>query len=100
MSPHAGDRRQPSAHGLPSCATRRKRILLLLCLLPLFPAAPTAAWPQSGAAEAPLFGRTIRSIGFDADGPLQRSHYDPYLGLRPGELLTRTGVKAAIQFLY
>lgn len=100
MSPHAGDRRQPSAHGLPSCATRRKRILLLLCLLPLFPAAPAAAWPQSGAAEAPLFGRTIRSIGFDADGPLQRAHYDPYLGLRPGEPLTRTGVKAAIQFLY
>jgi outer membrane protein insertion porin family len=57
------------------------------------------------AAESPdpdsaLFGRVIRTISFSADLSLDDSHYLPYIGIKPGDLLTRTGVKGAIQFLY
>ena len=47
-----------------------------------------------------LFGKKISQISFSSDLPLDRSHYDPYLGIKSGDLLTRTGVKAAIQSLY
>jgi outer membrane protein insertion porin family len=47
-----------------------------------------------------LFGKTIRSIDFDADLPIERSHIEPFLGTKAGEMLTRTGIKEAIQFLY
>jgi outer membrane protein insertion porin family len=50
--------------------------------------------------EATLFGRRIREISFSSDLPLDRSHYAPYLGIKPGDVLTRTGVKTAIQFFY
>jgi outer membrane protein insertion porin family len=45
-----------------------------------------------------LFGKTIRHIDFDP--VLDRAHFDPYLGIKPGSMLTQTAVKAAIQFLY
>jgi outer membrane protein insertion porin family len=47
-----------------------------------------------------FFGKTIRRIDFAADMTLDRSHFDPYLGIKPGEKLTQTAVKGAIQFLY
>ena len=66
----------------------------LLCLFhfPLFAA--------SAEPETAQFGKTIRSIEYSSDVPLDRSHYDPYLGIKPGDLLTRTGVKTAIQSLH
>ncbi len=45
-----------------------------------------------------LFGKTIRHIDYDTT--LDRSHFDPYLGIKPGAMLTQTAVKEAIQFLY
>ena len=70
-------------------------LILLVC-------AARAARGGDGLQDAASghFGKTIRSIDYEADRPLDRSHYDPYLGLRPGDPLTRTGVKRAIQSLY
>ena len=67
-------------------------ILLSIFHFPLF--------AESAEPETAQFGKTIRSIEFSSDVPLDRAHYDPYLGIKPGDLLTRTGVKSAIQFLY
>jgi outer membrane protein assembly complex protein YaeT len=50
--------------------------------------------------EASLFGRPIHAIEYVADAPVERSHYDPVIGLAPSDILTRTAVKQAIQGLY
>jgi outer membrane protein insertion porin family len=55
---------------------------------------------ESTVPDSALFGKVIRSIDYSSDPPLDRSHYDPYLGIKLGDVLTRTGVKEAIQFLY
>ena len=55
---------------------------------------------ESRGQDPSLFGKTIGEISYSSDLPLDRSHYDPYLGIKPGDLLTRTGVKRAIQSLY
>jgi outer membrane protein insertion porin family len=47
-----------------------------------------------------LFGKTIRAIEISSDMPLDPTHYDPFIGIKPGDALTRTGVKEAIQFFY
>jgi outer membrane protein insertion porin family len=47
-----------------------------------------------------LFGKSILRVEYSSDLPLNRAHYDPYLGIKSGDPLTRTGVKKAIQFLY
>ena len=62
----------------------------------------TFCWASSEGlpADADSFGKEIRVIEFSADGPLERSHYDCCIGLKPGDTLTRTGLKAAIQALY
>jgi outer membrane protein insertion porin family len=52
------------------------------------------------ASDAELFGRIIQGIDYAASRPLDRSHYDPYLGIKPGDPLTRSGIKKAIQSLY
>ena len=70
-------------------------LLLLAFSLPLFAEPPNPAEPESGQ-----FGKTIRSIEYLSGVPMDRSHYDPFLGIKPGDMLTRTGVKGAIQFLY
>jgi outer membrane protein insertion porin family len=71
-------------------------LLLLYTSCPALSAEPVeSAIPESG-----LFGKTIRSITLTSDLPLDRSHYDPFLGIKSGDSLTRTGVKGAIQFLY
>ncbi len=60
----------------------------------------------SGSAEelsnsqSAFFGKAIKIIEFKADPPVTRSQIDPYLGIKPGTVLTRTGLKEAIQFLY
>jgi outer membrane protein assembly complex protein YaeT len=71
----------------------------LICFL-IFcsPCSPTIA--NSFADDAVYFGKVVRSIHYDADTPIDPSHYDPYLGIRPGDVLTRTTLKAAIQSLY
>jgi outer membrane protein insertion porin family len=69
--------------------------ILSVSLLPL-----VAQSMEAAGTDSILFGRTIRSIAFSSDLPVDRSHYDPYLGIGPGDILTRTGVKGAIQFLY
>ena len=70
-------------------------LLLFMVLSPLFAQSPSPA-----ELETAQFGKTIRSIEYSSDIPLNRSHYDPFLGVKPGDILTRTGVKNSIQFLY
>jgi outer membrane protein insertion porin family len=70
--------------------------LILITLCPVL----LAGSAESAISDSTLFGKTIGSIAFSSDLPLDRSHYDPYLGIKSGDLLTRTGVKGAIQFLY
>jgi outer membrane protein insertion porin family len=69
-----------------------------ICLV-IFVTALCAA-PADLLPDAELFGKTIRSIEYDADRPLERARYDRSIGLKPGDILTRTGLKAAIQALY
>jgi outer membrane protein assembly factor BamA len=77
-----------------------KTLLILIAFL------CNTAGPLSAESSSPdrvpsdLFGKIIQRIEFSSDLPLNRSHYDPYIGIKPGEELTRTGVKRAIQFLY
>ena len=81
---------------VPSC-----RVFLIVswmfgaALLPI-----VAEFPETAKLDSALFGKTIRNIAYASDLPLDRSHYDPYIGIKPGDILTRTGVKGAIQFLY
>jgi len=62
--------------------------------------------PSSGYSQqrerpaAEYFGSALLGIEYDCDPPLRREHYDPLLGIHPGDLLTRTGLKGAIQALY
>ncbi len=59
-----------------------------------------AVRPCRADEEAQLFGKTIRSIEYRADEPVERSRFDLVIGLKPGEQLTRSGVKNALQALY
>ncbi len=71
---------------------------LFLLLMPL--PEPAASFQTPAATEAALFGAVIRSVEYSADAPLDRADYDSLIGLKPGDRLTRTGVKNAIQALY
>ncbi|HTY63766.1 MAG TPA: outer membrane protein assembly factor BamA [Acidobacteriota bacterium] len=79
---------------------RCRNAFLLHGLCTLFLSLLFAAPSNPAEPETLQFGKTIRSIEFSADAPLNRTHYDPFLGIKPGDVLTRTGVKHAIQFLY
>ncbi len=72
--------------------------LIVTCFSAFYPL--LAESPDSVRLGSALFGKIIRRIDYASDLPLMRSHYDPYLGMKPGDALTRTGVKGAIQFLY
>ncbi len=76
------------------------RSFLGACLCLAFLPAAYAPAAVALSAEAEYFGKVIRSIQYDADRPLVREHYDRCIGLKPGDILTRTGLKAAIQGLY
>lgn len=78
--------------------TSRSLIGASICLV-IFLTALCAA-PANLLPDAELFGKTIRSIQYAADRPLERARYDRSIGLKPGDILTRTGLKAAIQALY
>src|SRR5262249_56950996 len=83
--------------------TPQRMGLLRSRILPLFLlSAASGALAQVGQEWEPsqYFGRIVRGIDYAADRPLDRTHYDPFLGLRPGDPLTRTAVKHAIQALY
>jgi len=47
-----------------------------------------------------LFGRTIDRIEFVADQPVDENRYGPAIGLKPGDRITRSALKEAIQALY
>jgi outer membrane protein insertion porin family len=56
---------------------------------------------ESGEPDSALFGKPVRTIEIKSENlPLDRSHYDPYLGIKAGDPLTRAAVKGAIQFFY
>jgi outer membrane protein insertion porin family len=78
---------------------RRWRSVLYLLLYALFAHRGGQA-AESDEPDPELFGKRIGQISFSSDLSLDRSHYDPYLGIKSGDLLTRTGVKTAIQSLY
>jgi outer membrane protein insertion porin family len=61
---------------------------------------PNGSIAQGSGLDARVFGKVIRSIQYSADQPLERSHYNSVLGIKPGDILTRTAVKDAIQALY
>ncbi len=73
---------------------------VILILTPFVLILPEAAKAQGAPPDSAYFGKVIRSIRYRADGPLDRSRYDPYLPLKTGDTLTRSGVKEAIQILY
>jgi outer membrane protein assembly factor BamA len=82
-------------HGKPG----NSAVFSLLCLyfafiLPIGKSAPLEKVDSS------FWGKTIQRIEFSADLPLERSQYAPHIGIRPGDLLTRTSVKNAIRYLY
>ncbi len=54
--------------------------------------------PKTGP-DTSLFGGTVGRIDF-SDFLFDRTHYDPYIGIKPGDRLTRTALKGAIQSLY
>src|SRR5688572_23352440 len=71
----------------------------LICFLILcWPCSLTIA--NSFEDDSVYFGKVVRSIHYDADRPIDPSHYDPYLEIRTGDVLTRTALKTAIQSLY
>jgi outer membrane protein assembly factor BamA len=76
----------------------RFRSYLSFCILAFFALQGRSVAKPETYAE--LYGKPIRSIGFSADQALEPNHYAPFIGIKPGDLLTRTGVKGAIQFLY
>jgi outer membrane protein insertion porin family len=55
---------------------------------------------ESGDPDPVLFGKIVREISFISDLPVNRAHYDLILDIKPGDRLTRSGVKRAIQSLY
>ena len=77
-----------------------------LLTVPIFLAVSLMAPRPAVAGKAPdaeLFGKVIRRIEFreETNQPLQVVHYDRSIGLKPGTgVLTRTGLKGAIQALY
>ncbi|MEJ2110521.1 MAG: hypothetical protein P8Z37_11550 [Acidobacteriota bacterium] len=56
--------------------------------------------PPEDTSVSWYFGRTVQRIDYASDTPLDRKHYDPFLGLHPGDTLTRSALKNAIQSLY
>ena len=63
-------------------------------------ALPIRSIAQNSELETHIFGKVIHSIHCSADKPVERSHYDSLLGIKAGDILTRTAVKDAIQALY
>lgn len=87
-----------------ACVCRIRRSVLLLVLLALSGVLNIAHAAggefQGDVPETSCFGKKILSIEYSAESPVNRAHYDPYIGLQPGDVLTRTGLKGAIQSLY
>ena len=75
------------------------RMVLFHCLAVML-ARQGAAAGHSPASESALFGKVIQGIEYKADARVERSHYDPFLPMKPGDVLTRTLVQQAIQKLY
>lgn len=61
---------------------------------------PAQAPPTPVAEQVTPFGSVIRSIDYSTDAPLDKADYDSMIGLKPGDTLTRTGIRRAIQVLY
>ena len=77
-----------------------RNLLLIFNILCTVPLTLPADSQETGGLGSAVFGKTIRRIEFSSDLPINSSHYVPHIGMKPGDILTRTGVKRAIQFLY
>lgn len=77
--------------------TRSAPVLILLLAAGAFLFAAPVRCAQGAP---PPYGELILSIDYDCDAPLQRAHYDYLLPFKPGDRLTRTSLKLAIQALY
>ncbi len=85
----------PPSGGRSSCRSRAFFVTLLLFgLVPLVPGSLQAQ------DETSFYGRPISRIDYRADRPLEKSHFDSLIGLKPGDLLTHTALKRAMQVLY
>jgi outer membrane protein insertion porin family len=81
---------------------RRRRFLPWFFILIGFVTLSVAAGqtpPEEDSGES-LFGKPIANIDYSSDYYFDRNHYDPYIGIRPGDLLTRSALKGAIQALH
>jgi outer membrane protein insertion porin family len=58
------------------------------------------AHPCRADVESAFLGRTILTIEYAADQTLNRTRFDAVIGLKPGDPLTQTGMKNALQALY
>ncbi len=77
--------------------------VLLWILVPWFAVGRPAGGPlpaQDLQQSSGAFGQVIRGVEYQSDRPVVREHLDPLLPLKPGDMLTRTALKQAIQALY
>jgi outer membrane protein insertion porin family len=82
--------------------SQRRRLLLVSCgiLYMLMPIITAGNAYSAAEPDASYFGKRIHSIEYSVEPSLDRTHYDPYLGVHPGDLLTRSALKRGIQSLY
>lgn len=73
-------------------------LLLLLFVLPATPA--SAQQPKQEATLAQYQFRNIGSVGVRADGPIDETAMLQLINIRPGETLTASNIRAAIEALY
>lgn len=75
---------------------RPYRLLTVFFILTCVPKISAADGPPPEAGES-FFGNTVAGIDYSSDYAFDRSHYDPHIGILPGDLLTRSALKRAIQ---
>ena len=97
LAPKSFSRKIPARHfGIP--AARGVALFALLVFIVQFFASNCDLHAADPGALP--FGKAIKEISYASDLPIDRSHYDSFIGIKPGDILTRTGVKSAIQSLY
>ncbi len=82
-----------------ACRTGRGHCVLFVHIF-LFCAALTAPGRLQAQESAAFYGRPVSSIDYHADRPLEKSHFDSLIGIKPGDPLTHTALKGAMQALY
>ncbi|MBN2317658.1 MAG: outer membrane protein assembly factor BamA [Acidobacteria bacterium] len=85
----------------PQCVRRCRSLLAFFGIIGVLSLSPAVGESlQQDNSDESLFSSTVRSIEYSADFHFDRSHYDPYIGIQPGDRLTRTALKRSIQSLY